>query len=407
MHILPFYPWDTDRGFSVLNYYKIDPRNGSWEDFSNLTKIFDILMVDCVLNHASVENPIVQKALIGDPSYKNYVITYNDENKPLKEDILKITGARPSPLLTKYYVNVGKSGKKKATLNKPIHTDNVILESTGWTWTTFSRPNNPDGTIATRQIDLNYTNPKVLIEIIEIMLYYVSKGSSWLRLDAIGYIWKKIGTTCLHLQEAHIITQIFVEIFRIIEEFIIILIAEVNEPQDEALKYLGSEFEESDMIYLFTHFPLAVHAILTGTAKYFMNWILSIYDAKGRLFNGILGTHDGMGMKPIGDWLPDTEKRNFQKILIEQHGALPNYAYMPGGGRIIYELCATPWSYINRTNTSESISLQLKRYLAMIALGLMVKSVPAIYINGLLGIPNYQGEIDENRTINREILNEE
>jgi sucrose phosphorylase len=223
-------------------------------------------------------------------------------------------------------------------------------------------------------------------------------------LDAVGYLWKKLGTTCLHLPETHLVIQIFADILKVLEQFSITFIAEVNEPQENTLQYLGDKSEESDMIYLFTHFPLAVHAILTGTAKYYMDWIPSIKDAKGRLFNGIFGTHDGMGMKPIGNWLPEAEKTILQKILVEKHGALPNYAKIPGGKRIIYELCATPWSYINESNSDEPFSLQLKRYLAVLSLGLMIKSVPAIYINGLLGIPNFGGNLEENRSINREIL---
>jgi len=404
IHVLPFNTWDTDRGFSVVNFYEVDHRNGSWEDFSKLTKVFDRIMVDCVLNHASLENPIIQNALVGDPSYKNYIITYTDENKPSDAEILKITRTRPTPILTKYYIYKDKSGKKIVTFDEPIQSDNVISVSTGWTWTTFSRPDNPDGTSATRQVDLNYKNPKVLLEFIEILLFYISKGSSWIRLDAVGYLWKEIGTTCLHLPETHLVIQIFADILKVLEQFSITFIAEVNEPQENALQYLGDKSEESDMVYLFTHFPLAVHAILTGTSKYYMNWIPSIKDAKGRLFNGIFGTHDGMGMKPIGNWLPEAEKTILQKLLVEKHRALPNYTKIPGGKRIIYELCATPWSYINESNSDEAFSLQLKRYIALLSLGLMIKSVPAIYINGLLGISNFEGNLEENRLINREIL---
>jgi len=336
VHILPFYPWDTDRGFSVLNYYEVDPRNGSWEDFTALREIFDNLMVDCVINHGSVDNPIVQKALTGKSEFKEFVISYTDESKPSPDELLKITRARPSPVLTRYNILTDRNNKKWATFDKPSNEE-VSIRHSGWVWTTFSRPDNPDGTVATRQVDFNYTNPKVFLEFIKIMLFYISKGTRWFRLDAIGYLWKKIGSSCLHLPEAHAIIQILNDIFKILDYLSIVLIAEVNEPQEKTLPYLGTEEQvEADMIYLFTHFPLAVHAILTGSAKYYMNWLPSLTDAEGKLFISVLGTHDGMGMKPIGNWLPETEKRKLQDILVKKHGALPNYAKLPGGQGLVW-----------------------------------------------------------------------
>lgn len=402
-HILPFYSWDTDRGFSVLDYYKVDSRNGTWDQFNALEEVFDILMVDCVLNHASLDNSIVQNALIGNPDYQDFILIFDEENKPSKEDLIKITRARPYPVLTQYYV-VDDGNKHFATFDKP-QVVNIIKE--GWVWTTFSRPNNPDGSVATRQVDLNFQNPKVFLEIVKIILLYISKGASWIRLDAIGYLWKKIGTNCLHLPETHIFLEILAEIFQYLESFNIVLISEVNEPQERALQYLSfTSDHKSDMIYLFTHFPLAVHAVLTGSAKYYQKWLPSLKVAKGQLFVSILGTHDGMGMKPIGNWLPDSEKSELKRILIHEHGALANYARLPGGEKIVYELCSTPWNFINKEGTLESFELQLNRYLAVFALGLMIKGVPSIYINGLLGISNNKNPLDENRTINRQILNE-
>jgi sucrose phosphorylase len=403
-HILPFYSWDTDRGFSVLNYYDVDPRNGTWEQFSALKEVFSVIMVDCVLNHASLDNPIVQEALIGNSEFQDFVLIFDEKTKPSEEDQLKVTRARPYPVLTQYFV-VDKGNKRISTFNKP---DNGEIIRKGWVWTTFSRPNNPDGSITTKQVDLNFQNPKVFLEIVKIILLYISKGANWIRLDAIGYLWKKIGTNCLHLPETHVFIEILAEIFKYLEPFNTVLISEVNEPQERALQYLGSEAaHKSDMIYLFTHYPLAVHAVLTGSAKYYQEWLPSLKVAKGQLFVSVLGTHDGMGMKPIGNWLPDSEKHEMQRKLMEEYGTLANYARLPGGKKIVYELCSTPWNFINRENSSESFELQLNRYLAVFALGLMIKGVPSIYINGLLGMRNNKNSLDENRSINREILDEE
>ncbi|MHA1990392.1 MAG: alpha-amylase family glycosyl hydrolase [Candidatus Hodarchaeales archaeon] len=401
IHVLPFYQWDTDRGFSVLNYYEVDERNGTWEQFSSLNDVFDVLMVDCVLNHASIDNPIVQKSLMGETGYEDFVISFEFNKKPKEEEILKIIRARPAPVLTQYFVTKNQD-KYFVTFNKPL-VEHII--KTGWVWTTFSRPNSSDGTVATRQVDLNFQNPKMFLEIVNIMLFYISKGANWIRLDAVGYLWKKIGTSCLHLPETHIFIELLTITFNNTLEKDITLISEVNEPQDRAIQYLGSDdVYESDMIYLFTHYPLAVHSVLTGSAKYYNNWLPSLNKLEGRLFVSVLGTHDGMGMKPIGNWLPETEKERMQKILVEEHGALPNYAKLPGGRQIIYELCSTAWNFINKEISIDSLDTQVNRYIAVFALGLMIKGVPSIYINGLLGIHNNKDFLDENRSINREIL---
>jgi glycosidase len=400
IHILPFYPWDTDRGFSVLDYYEVDPRNGSWQDIRAIASTFDSLMIDVVINHASIDNSIVQQALLKQ-DYHNYVLTFDDQNKPSHDELVKITRARPSPVLTRYALVKDSFDNDKATL---VHPEE---KGQGWVWTTFSRSNTPDGNIDTRQVDFNFKNSKVFIEFLKIILEYISHGARWIRLDAIGYLWKEIGTNCLHRPQTHVITQLYSEILALLESFSIVLIAEVNEPQEKALQYLGlTEEPESDMIYLFTHFPLAVHAILSGTAKYYMNWLPSLIPAIGKLFVTVLGTHDGMGQKPIGDWLPSSEKEFLQTTLVNKHGALPNFAHLSGGQKIIYELCSTPWSFINPKNSKHDRKIAIRRYSAVFTLGLMIKGVPSIYINGLLGIPNSEETLDENRTVNRQRLNE-
>ena len=403
IHVLPFYEWDTDHGFSVLNYYNVDQRNGTWDDFTALNDTFKILMVDLVLNHASIDNPLVQGSLTGNPKFKDFVITYSADNKPSESELMKITRARPYPVLTEYFV-IEQDNKLFSSFDKPKY--NKIVDS-GFVWTTFSREKNKDGTVATRQVDLNFSNPYLLLEILKIILAYIGHGATWIRLDAIGYLWKKIGTSCLHLPETHTVIELLSEIVELIDERIV-LISEVNEPQENTLQYLGTaDNKKSDMVYLFTHYPLAIHAVLTGTAKYYANWLPSLEKYRGKLFTSVLGTHDGMGMKPLGDWLPNEEKEKLQELIIQKHGGLPNYAKIAGGKKILYEICSTSWSLINQKESKDPISIQIDRFIVVFALGLCIKGVPSIYINGLFGISNYSGELDENRSINRQVLDKD
>ena len=161
-------------------------------------------------------------------------------------------------------------------------------------------------------------------------------------------------------------------------------------------------------MYQFGHFPLAVHALLSGDARHYKRWLGTLEPFAGRQFITVYGSHDGMGRKPVLGLLPDADLERMVQDLVAGHGALPNYARQPGGGRIIYELCATPWSLINRADAGEPLQLQVDRYVACAALGLVLRGVPAFYINGLLGVPNRldPAQLDENRSINREQFEE-
>jgi glycosidase len=416
LHILPFFPWDTDRGFSIKNYYLVKNDYGNWGDINSLVKKVN-LMFDFVANHASIKNPLIQNALIErhvkktDHNYKKYsyykdfVIAFSNKNKPTQKKLSKLARPRPNPVLTKYSVFKTKNGKLQAVLGSPKGRGVEVL-GTGWVWTTFSRPKNPNGSENTRQVDLNFANPKVLIETIKILLFYIEKGAMLIRLDAIGYIWKRLGSSSLHEKESHLILEIIHDVISFAAPAVV-TIAEVNEPQDKVIKYLGKEsHKESDLVYQFTHFPLAVYAVLTGNAKPYKEWLDTIYSFNGRQFITVLGTHDGMGLKPARGFLTESQIENLTNILINENKALPNYASLPGGKRIIYEICATPYNLINGLNSNESIENRLKKYLVVLALGLTLPGLPAIYINGLLGSKNYLPEsgLDENRTVNREVF---
>ena len=119
-----------------------------------------------------------------------------------------------------------------------------------------------------------------------------------------------------------------------------------------------------------------------------------------------MGSHDGIGLKPARGFLKDKQLNTLVETWITQHQALPNYATLPGGKQIVYEVCATPWHLINRPHSNESFTLMLNRYMAVLALGLSIRGIPANYINGLLGSPNYYSAsgLDEHRTINRQIF---
>ena len=418
VHILPFYPWDTDRGFSVKDYYEVNPDYGTWDDCLALAKHVR-LMYDFVANHASVENPLVQKALIvehldeDDPDYQSYlpykdfVVIYSEENRPSDETLKSLARPRAFPVLTKYRVVKNASGAKAAILGAAQPGETVL--GSGYVWTTFSRAKRADGTEDTRQVDLNFRNPAVFLETIKILLFYVEKKGVMIRLDAIGYLWKHLGSSSLHEPECHKLIEVLGDVLRLNAPQAI-TIAEVNEPQEKAFLYVGTkEHPEADMAYQFSHFSLAIHAVLTGKARYYSDWIETTYDYGGRQFTTALGSHDGLAMKQARELLPEDEFEELARILVEEHSGLANMAILPGGKTIVYEVCATPWNLINNPNVEEDFEVQLNRYLAVTALGLQVPGIPALYFQGLFGAKNYfpEGGLDENRTVNREAFKAE
>jgi|EP00945_MAST-04E_sp_MAST-4E-sp1_P004285 sucrose phosphorylase len=430
VHLLPFYPWDTDRGFSVKDYREVDGRNGTWEDVEGLVHDGVSLMFDFVANHASVENPLIQASLIqrhaeaGMAQYKDvqrfqdFVLAYSENDSPSKDNLLKLARPRPNPVLTSYYVvHSEASDRCRALLGDPDvdgmgEGERVI--GTGSVWTTFSRGKGNDGVENTRQVDLNFANFNVLVEVVNILMYYVDRGARIIRLDAIGYIWKEIGSTSLHEQKAHAI----LEVLRIVLECLspaTIVIAEVNEPNSKLLPYLGhgKGHEECDMVYQFASYAMATHAVLRQTSTWYRTLVQVSRQFQGRQYVTLLGSHDGMAMKQAAELLPKEELAWLGTALSQEpRNCLVNYATKPGGEKIVYECCGTPWAIINGDGESGDDepavrAMKVARYLAVVGAGLSLRGMPAIYINGYLCSPNFfpaEG-LDENRTILRQRLN--
>lgn len=437
VHLLPFYPWDTDRGFSVIDYYRVNPDYGDWKDIEKLSQSVK-LMFDFVANHASIKNSLVEKALIerhlspDDPRYpeyapyKDFVIAFSDKDKPGEEVLKKLVRPRSTPVLTRYLVYQLEGSKSQAAAakktssnkfqkklkailgNEPLKEDKgklVKILGKGWVWTTFSRPKNPDGSENTRQVDLNYHNPKMFLEGVKILLFYIKKGASLIRLDAIRYLWKRVGSFSVDEKETHLI----INLWRLIVSAVasnLTVVAEVNERQSLILPYLGKKTRpEADLVYQFTHFPLAIYSIIHESNHYYLRWLKTLEEFKGRQLITVFGSHDGMGLKPLRGILSEEEIERFADRLVKR-GGLPNYAYLPGKKKIVYEVCSTPWHLINGNDETEAFDLKLSRYLLVLALGLSLRGLPAIYINGLFGAKNYYPEegLDENRTVNREVF---
>jgi glucosylglycerate phosphorylase len=370
LHILPFYPYSSDDGFSVIDYYAVDPALGDWEDVERLSGQFR-LMFDAVFNHISAKSEWFQHFLNGKTPYTDYFIVTDPQI-----DLSLVTRPRTLPLLTAFDAPRGRLS----------------------VWTTFSDD----------QIDLNVSNPDVLLELIRILLFYVQKGAQFIRLDAIAFLWKNIGTACIHLPETHFIIQLMRDVLDLtVPETI--LITETNVPHAENISYLGDGYNEAQLVYQFPLPPLILHTLLTGNALELTRWAQGIQRASDHTtFFNFTASHDGIGMRPVTGILSDTEIEALVKMT-QAHGGHVSYKNNSDGSQSPYELNITYFDAI----TDPQISAQhpetaIARFMVSQAIMLAFIGVPGIYFHSLFGSRNDETGVKETgryRTINREKLN--
>ncbi len=368
IHILPFYPSSSDSGFSVVNYSAVDPRMGSWREIDRISSKYR-LMVDGVINHASQFSDWFKAYLDGDKYFKDFFIDLDPST-----DLSKVVRPRATPLLSEFTDNDGK-----------IH--NI--------WTTFSKD----------QVDLNYQNHRVLRNVLDALFYYIEKGATLIRLDAIAFIWKEIGTECVHLPQTHELIQLMREVLHEVAPEVII-ITETNVPHHENVSYFGSGDDEAQMVYNFALPPLLIHSILHGDTKTLTRWAqsLSLPSNKVCFFN-FTASHDGVGLRPVKGILSDDEI-DYLVSHVQDHGGLVSFRAEEDGSQSPYELNC---SYIDTlSHPDEEDILRIKRMLLSQGTALAMPGVPGIYFHSLVGSRNYHDGVKHtgiNRAINRETFN--
>ena len=368
IHILPFYPWTSDDGFSVVDYREIDPSLGEWDDVSSMQSHFR-LMFDGVINHISAQSDWFKGFLRDDPKYRDYFITV--ENLP---ELSRVVRPRALPLLTPFTT---PSGEKLV-------------------WTTFSED----------QIDLNFKNPEVLLEILDILLLYVEHGATFIRLDAIAYLWKEIGTTCIHLAQTHHVIQFLRAALNEVAPHVH-LITETNVPHADNISYFGDGTNEAQLVYNFALPPLTLHTFHTGDARILSNWARTLtLPSRQTTFFNFLASHDGIGLNPARGILSDAEIDSLVGKTLE-HGGLISYKHNADGSQAPYEMNINYFNALSNPNGDESLELQINRFIASQAIMLSLLGMPGIYFHSLFGSRGWIEGVKltgRNRTINREKL---
>jgi glycosidase len=367
VHILPFYPYSSDDGFSVIDYRLVNPDFGGWEDIERIGNNFQ-LMFDAVINHISAESSWMQHFLAGESDYRDYFIEVNPE-----VDLSSVVRPRDLPLLTAFQTNEGEA----------------------YLWTTFSAD----------QVDLNFANPEVLIKIIDLLLYYIERGARIIRLDAIAYLWKEIGTPCIHLPQTHTIVKLLRCLLDVLAPQTLLL-TETNVPHEENVSYFGLGEDEAHMVYQFALPPLILHTLLSGDASHLTEWAdgLRIPGEKATFFN-FTASHDGIGLRPVRDILPDEAIENMVSSTKERGGGI-SYRRLGDHQRQSYELNI---NYFDALSDAVEISKHpdraVARFLCSQAIMLSLVGLPGIYFHSLFGSRNDQKGVvrtGQLRSINRE-----
>ena len=367
IHILPFFPYSSDDGFSVIDYKHVNPELGDWSHIAKLRNNFD-LMFDLVINHVSQHSEWFQNYLRGESPGVDYFIEAN----PL-EDLSQVVRPRSLPLLTPFQTGRGKK----------------------YLWTTFSND----------QIDLNFGNPKLLFEMIKVLLLYLQLGARILRLDAIAFLWKEKNTTCLHLPQAHAV----VKLLRLLMHAVCpqsILLTETNVPNAENLSYFG-ENDEAHMVYQFSLPPLLLHALHSGNSSYLTQWAQTIPDQRphGTYLN-FTASHDGIGVRPLEGLLPKDEKKSLLEKMQEFGGRI-SVKNNADGSSSPYEINISLYDALKGTRHGAD-EFHIERFLCSQTIMMTLQGIPAFYIHSLLGTENDLESVKETgraRSINRKRWN--
>ena len=349
IHVLPFYPWSSDDGFSVTDPTSVNPAYGDWTSVESLAESRR-LVVDAVINHLSAESDWFQSFLREEEEYRKLFLTADPG-----ADLSAVVRPRTSPLLTKV-----------ERASRPA-----------WVWTTFSAD----------QVDLDYRDPETLLRVLEVLLSYAAHGAGVIRLDAIAFLWKQEGTTCVHLPQTHAVVQFFRSCFDATYPNLLVL-TETNVPHSENISYFGNgTVPEAQIVYQFPLAPLVLDAFRTGNAGALVRWAAALEPSPpGTTYLNFLASHDGVGVRPAEGLLSPARIAALVDLTRSSGGQVGSRT-LPDGSEAPYELNST-WFDLLAAGYSENDAI--RRHLASHAVMLAMRGIPAVYVHSLFGTSNDQ-----------------
>ncbi len=363
VHVLPFFPYSSDDGFSVIDYLMVDYKLGQQQQIEQLAQQFD-LMADLVLNHVSRQSLWFIDFINGEGEGAEYFIEADPHG-----DYSKVVRPRTHPVVVDVYTRQGIK-----------HV-----------WATFSED----------QIDLNFANPAVLVAMIQVILRYLEMGSRYVRLDAVAFLWKEQGTSCIHLPQTHEVVKLLRDIFDYLDPELV-LITETNVPHQENISYFGNA-DEAHMVYNFALPPLVLHGLNRGNASYITRWASKLpqLPAKCSFFN-FTASHDGIGVRAVEGIIPKHELEDLINS-VHAYGGFVSMKANGDGTRSPYELNISLFDALQGTRSGPDL-YHVPRFLCSQIIMLALKGVPAMYIHSLTATPNDIQKVEltgRTRSINR------
>lgn len=369
VHLLPMFPWTSDDGFAVVDHRQVNPALGSWDDVGEIAARHSV-MFDFVANHTSTSSPWFTGWLARDPAYDGFYV----ERDPDFDDS-RVVRPRTTPL---HHAFPRPDGSK------------------AWVWTTFGED----------QVDVDVRHPRTLLELTDVLLGYLTRGASAVRLDAIGFLWKESGTTCLHLPQTHAV----IKIWRALVDHAApgaLLLTETNVPHHENISYFGDGHDEANLVYQFALPPLVLHSFVAESTARLSAWAEGIGPVSDTAtwFN-FLASHDGIGLRATEGILDDAER----DALVERtrsHGGRVSWAGRPDGTRAVYELNLGYLDALCTTEEATDPGVVAAKCLAAHSILFAFLGVPAVYYHSLVGSPpDLEGMVTSriNRRINRAVL---
>lgn len=363
IHILPYYPFSSDDGFSVIDYRAVNPDLGEWSDIRAIADEFK-LMSDLVINHVSRESLWFANYLADIPPYNRYFIELDPDT-----DVSMVTRPRNTPLMAR--VNTHRGNR--------------------YVWATFSED----------QIDLDFSNPDVLLEFIDILLLYVKNGTRYVRLDAITYLWKQLGTHCVHLPQTHEVVKLMRTVLDLVAPGVLLL-TETNVPHEENISYFG-DGDEANMVYQFALPPLTLYTLNRGNATLLSEWASDLPSLPDHCtFFNFTASHDGIGVRAIEKLLSPQEVDDLIDSM-HRFGGFVSMKANADGSATPYEINISLFDALQGTRRGVD-QWQVARHICAQAIKLAFQGIPGIYLHNFTATPNDLRGVEitgRTRSINR------
>lgn len=399
VHLMPLYDapkGDSDGGYAVSDYRKVNSSLGTMKDLEKLASALQKeginLVLDFVFNHTSDEHAWAKAALKGDKQFQNYYYLFDDKTIPDQYE----------ETLREIFPQVRRGS---FTYNEQIKK---------WVWTTFN----------SFQWDLNYSNPEVFNAITSEMLFLANVGSAALRLDALAFIWKELGTNCENQEKAHVLIQAFNCCLQIVAPAVVFKSEAIVHP-DEVLKYIDKDecqlsYNPLLMALLWNSLATRKTRLLTQSMKKSFaisdecSWVnyVRCHDDIGWTFDDAVA--DELGINPF-------DHRYFlnQFYTGRFEGSFANgvpFAENPSNGdcRVcgsLASLCGLEGAL--QTNDTKGIEEAVKRMLLLYGITFSIGGIPLLYSSDEIGkLNDYSYRFDESkkhddRWVNRIAVNNE